>query len=281
MCKIVKLFILLILWSIILTICSKLILNEKIIVKDVILNIFNTNINNTYTGILWFLQSLIVLYIFYPILKVLHDKDKKVYNYLFIVLLISTVGINLLNLISQVENTIFSTNNIKLIYNYINKFQILYNSNFLVFFMLGGYIYELKEKFDEKKVTVKWILYAIIAWIIGIIFAYLMSKANKTLYANNFCYSAINMLIFLIAWFAITYRYTNKNRFYNKIIEKIGENSLGIYFLHILVIKVLNLVLTENLLIYRILKVICTLIISLSITVILKKIPIIKNIVKI
>ena len=128
---------LLIIWSLILTISIKIIYKEPLKISEVLKNVFVTDITNKYTGVLWFLQNLIMLYLIYPILKTVHDNDKKIYNYLFILLLISTSFINILDLISQLINAKYKFEPIRLIMSYISKFQVLYNRNFLVFFIVN------------------------------------------------------------------------------------------------------------------------------------------------
>lgn len=75
--KTLKIFAILVIWSIILTISIQLIYKEPLKIIGIIKNIFITDINNKYTGVLWFLQNLIALYLIYPVLKIVHDNDKK------------------------------------------------------------------------------------------------------------------------------------------------------------------------------------------------------------
>ncbi len=279
--KTLKIFAILILWSVILTIGTKLIYNEQLKISEIIKNIFITDINNKYTGVLWFLQNLISLYLIYPIIKIVHDKEQKVYNYLFVVILIFTMGCNLLNLISDLINTKIECNTINLITTYISKFQILYNRNFLIFFMLGGYLFENKEKFEDKKIRIKWIIIGITSWVIAFIFAVITSKLQNKTYMQNFSYGSIFMPLILIGIFAATYNYKSKEKWYNKIIETISKNSLGIYLIHIIIIRIVNSIYTEQLsLTFRIVKVITVLTLSLIITLIIRKIPKVKKIIE-
>ena len=184
--KTLKIFAILVIWSIILTISIQLIYKEPLKIIGIIKNIFITDINNKYTGVLWFLQNLIALYLIYPVLKIVHDNDKKVYNYFFIILLIFTMFTNLLSLISNLINTKIKFEGIKIIITYISKFQILYNRNFLIFFMLGGYLFENKEKFETKKVRIKWIIIGLAAWIMSYIYAIIISKLQNKTYIGSF-----------------------------------------------------------------------------------------------
>ena len=258
-----------------------MILKEPLKIIGIIKNIFITDINNKYTGVLWFLQNLIALYLIYPVLKIVHDNDKKVYNYFFIILLIFTMFTNLLSLISNLINTEIKFEGIKIIITYISKFQILYNRNFLIFFMLGGYLFENKEKFETKKVRIKWIIIGLAAWIMSYIYAIIISKLQNKTYIGSFNYESIFMPFILIGIFALTFNYKDKNHWYNKFIETVSKNSLGIYLIHIIIIRILNSVITETLPIgIRIIKVIFIFLVSLGLTLIIKKIPKINKIIE-
>lgn len=279
--KILKIFILLILWSIILTTVIKLIYQEPLKISEIIKNIFVIDINNKYTGVLWFLQSLIALYLIYPVLKILHDKDKNVYDYLFIVVLIFTMGTNLLSIISELINTKIKCNAINLVISYMSNFQVLYNRNFLIFFMFGGYLFENKEKFEERKTRRKWIVIGLVSWIIAFAFAVIISKSQNKTYMQNFNYGSIFMPFILIGIFAATYNYKSKEKWYNKIIETISKNSLGIYLIHIIIVRIISSLYTGQLsLPLRICKVIIVFIVSLMITLLIKKIPKVKKLVE-
>ena len=79
----------------------------------------------------------------------------------------------------------------------------------------------------------------------------------------------------------ITFNYKDKNHWYNKFIETVSKNSLGIYLIHIIIIRILNSVITETLPIgIRIIKVIFIFLVSLGVTLIIKKIPKINKIIE-
>lgn len=57
--KTLNIFVLLIIWSFVYVIISSLIFNNSIDIKNILKEVITTNIASKYTGILWFLQSLI------------------------------------------------------------------------------------------------------------------------------------------------------------------------------------------------------------------------------
>ena len=238
--KIIKIFILLITWSVICFVLKCLILQEKLSFMLILKNVLTTDINNTYTGYLWFLQNLIMLYLIYPILKYLYDNNKSIYNYLFIIVFISTVGINFINIISQCVIKMTNFDQLNMFVNYIKKFNIISNGYFLLFFMFGGYLYEKKEQFENKKKCVKFICIGGIAWGISFVYAYVMSKINNKLYSGSFNYNTIFMLFIMIGIFAISNLYKDNGHIYNKVVTCIGKNSLGIYLIHSIIIILLD-----------------------------------------
>lgn len=276
-----KIFILLILWSGIITVISQIIWKEELAINSIVNNILTTSIKNKYTGMLWFLQNLIVLYLMYPIIKSLHDSNKKLYNYFFIVLLISTVGINFLAMISNLIITMLKFKYIQSIIQYLNKFQITTNAYFLLFFMLGGYLFEKKEKFENKKVTIKWMIIGGLSWLFAFLYGFIISILQKRTCSESFNYYTIFMFLLLVSLFAITYKYHNKGKFLNKIIESIGKNSLGIYLIHALIIRILNQFIKGDVFWIKIMNMILVLFISLVVTVLIRRIPKINKIIEI
>lgn len=279
--KTLNIFIVLMIWSAIDIIAIKLILGESIQIKEIVKNIFLTDINNQYTGPLWFLQSLITLYIMFPILKVLHDNNKKVYNYFFIIVTVFTVGLSLIN---NILLTVDSKLKIDLCY-YFNTFFKNYNpirnGSFIFYFMLGGYLFEKREVFEKRKNRLIMFMIGIISWIAAFALAILMSKTTGKQVASNFNYSSIFMAAMMIGLYAITYKYVNKNHFYNKMIMDIGKNTLGIYLIHkILTIAGLS-VIKQNSYSQNLLFSIIIFITSYVLVKMIKRIPIIKKMIEI
>jgi len=273
--KILNIFILIIVWSVINIISIKYIKCESIQIKEVIKNILTTNINNIYTGPLWFLQNLIMLYLIFPVLKAVHDSNKRLYDYFFILVTIFTVGIQFINNILSIIDGIFKVN----LNNYITTFVLTYNpinnGSFIFYFMLGGYIFEKKEIFEKKKNRIIAFILSIICIIISYVMAISISKITNVLVPDNFNYCSIFTAVFIIGLYAISYKYVNKNNFYNKIIMDIGKNTLGIYFVH----KILIVLLYDYSIKYIFPMII--LLLSYIIVRIMKKIPIIKKLIEI
>ena len=260
--KTLKIFIILLIWCIIDIITIKLLRNENINIKNIIENVMLTDISNTYTGTLWFLQNLIMLYLVFPVLKVLHDENKKIYNYLFIIVGIFTVGLKFVNSILIIVQDM---SNIKIaIYfsTFFSKYNPIQNGSFLFFFMLGGYIFEKKEILEIKKNRIYCVLIGIISIGLAFLLGVITSKVSKHMVSDSFNYCTIFTGPIIILMFTIFYKWNEKDKIYNKLIMDIGKNSLGIYLVHKIVIVFFP---------------ICILITSYLIIKIIRKIPIIKK----
>ena len=171
---------------------------------------------------------------------------------------------------------------LSLITSYIKKFNILSNSQFLMFFMFGGYLYEKKDRFIENNIKIKYIIIGLISWLLSFIYAYAMSRVNNKTYSNSFNYNSIFMIFIMTGIFAITNFYIDKGCFYNKMITSISKNSLGIYLIHKIVIDIINVYfpILNTMFMLRVTKIAFVLIISWWITLLLNKIPKIKELVK-
>lgn len=276
-------FLLLIIWSFIYVVISSLIYNIPINMKNVFLEVITTNISSKYTGILWFLQNFIALYLLFPILKVLHDNNKKIYNYSFIIISIFTVGTNFLYLTNNIIECKTSWNGLKYLLSYISKFNIITNGYFVFYFMLGGYIFEhrnkLKFNVNDKKI-IAIIILGVLAWLLAITYGIYISHIQRKMINDTFNYSTIFLCITILGVYCLTSNYQNTGNLINRIIESIGKNSLGIYLVHMLVIRALKSIqFQQNLFIQRFGFLLLVFIISYIIVVLVKKIPYINKII--
>lgn len=280
--KTLKIFELLIIWSILYIILETILQKGQLSVELIFKNVLTTSINNKYTGILWFLQNLIMLYLIYPILKYLYDTNKQLYNYLFVIVIVSSVGLNFIDMINSAIIKITNFEKLSLITTYINKFNILSNCQFLMFFMLGGFLYEKKDMFIENKTKIKYIIIALISWIVSFSYALGMSYLNNKTYSSSFNYASMFMIFIIIGIFAITNFYEDKGYFYNKIVTYVGKNSLGIYLTHKIITDIISIYIPKlnTGIELRCMKVVLVLIFSVIITWLLEKNTITKWIIK-
>jgi len=280
--KTLNIFILLIIWSVINIISIKYIKCESIKFNEVIKEVLTTSINSQYTGPLWFLQNLIMLYLIFPILKVLHDNNKKIYDYLFWVISIFVIVIPMINNLLVIIESCINKNLYGYFNEFVSKYNPIINGSFIFYLMLGGYLFEIKKIFEKRKNRIITFLIGIASWGISFGIAILISKVTGIMVPSSFNYSSIFMVSIIIGLYAITYKYENRNRFYNKIVLDIGKNTLGIYLVHNILTVIGKCVMknnnySENNVLFPIIVFIC----SYIIVRVIKKIPIVKKSVEI
>lgn len=240
--KIIKVFFIMIFWGIINVIVFSLIRNEDLSVNKIIKETLNLKFTHLYSGHLWFLQSLICLYIFFPIIKIVHDSNKKVYNYLAITVIFFSVGINFLNSICQLICKLSNIENLSaMILNNFNKINPYINNMFLCYFILGGIVFEKKNIFENKRNVFYIVMLGLLSWIIAIAFGYTMSKLNNKTYTENFNYNQIYLVVTIIGLYALSTLYINKNNnILNRFITSVGKNTMGIYLIHCILLEILK-----------------------------------------
>ena len=240
--KVIKVFFIMIFWGIINVIVFSLIRNETLSINKIIKETLNLKFTHLYSGHLWFLQNLISLYIFFPIIKIVHDSNKKVYNYLAITMIFFSVGINFLNSICQLICKLSNIENLSaMILNNFNKINPYINNMFLCYFIIGGIVFEKKNLFENKKNVFYAVMLGLISWIIAITFGYTMSKLNNKTYTENFNYNQIYLIITIIGLYALSTLYINKNNnLLNRFITSVGKNTMGIYLIHCIILEILK-----------------------------------------
>ena len=240
--KVIKVFFIMIFWGIINVIVFSLIRNETLSINKIIKETLNLKFTHLYSGHLWFLQNLISLYIFFPIIKIVHDSNKKVYNYLAITMIFFSVGINFLNSICQLICKLSNIENLSaMILNNFNKINPYINNMFLCYFIIGGIVFEKKNLFENKKNVFYAVMLGLISWIIAIAFGYTMSKLNNKTYTENFNYNQIYLIITIIGLYALSTLYINKNNnLLNRFITSVGKNTMGIYLIHCIILEILK-----------------------------------------
>lgn len=238
--KIVHFLLLLIVWSFLMIIGGMVVRQEETISLEIILTyFFNTSVWAKYTGVLWFLQSLIGLYLVMPVLKVLYDGNYKYFKYLFYVVAFFTVGIDAIEMLIDLLALVAYSEVALLIPGYLERFSIFSDGYFVLYAMLGGMLLKHKESIEKKRV-----------------------------------------LFLLVGWYAATLSYQNQGKWYHKVISSIGENTLGIYFLHIFVIAIVRMILPYESFGVRVVQWGIAFVASWIGSLIMKKIPVVKELVR-
>ena len=71
--------------------------NEPLTISSLLRYILNTAVGSKYTGVLWFLQGLVAVYLIFPVLWHIYHEHYKVFAYIFVILFIFSEGYNRIN----------------------------------------------------------------------------------------------------------------------------------------------------------------------------------------
>lgn len=233
---------------------------------------------------LWFLQALVCVYLLYPLIKEIYDKeDKSILKYFLGIAFIFTFGNVILNDILNITYGILGINRVNL-FNNFNVFRGFYGYT-IVYFILGAIILEKlrnNTKVNLKVMSALFFIGMTTLFLYGIMMSKLSSQVYDTVWNG---YDTIMTLVICISIFGLSFLCKDKFNKYEKMIQIIGENTLGIYFIHRFVGEVLRPY-YATLPFYRdvlpnILFGLIVMFVSLGITLILKKVPLINRLFKI
>lgn len=290
--KIVKVVILIFAWAVITLLALMVIKGNSYTVSD-FMHAIATWENGTVNH-LWFLHTLVCLYILFPVMKAVYDmKDQKILRYLLIVIFIFTFGNVLLNMGANILESICGVNYIEGHgVEFFNCFQFLdgFYAYSIVYFILGGLIFKkltAAKEIPAKEILVKEIpakaMTGIFAAGLVVLFLYgvMMSRANGYLYDTVWeGYDTVMALAMCTAVFLLCYRLQDKLGRLSGLISAIGQNTLGIFFVHRIVWECIKpffvrFDISMNIVV-NLLFAVVILLISLGIVLLLKKIPGIK-----
>lgn len=226
---------------------------------DFINGLLNNNINN----IFWFFYIIIALYVATPILSYLAVNKK--YDLLFYIVLVYFVVNSILIYFNQIFN---------LKINLMNVNQPLLTSTYVGYFIMG---YLIHKNYFNRNTENLIMLSGLLALGIALVMAIIHPQLKTT--------STTGLIVFLysVALFIGIKRIINRITFSEKTIKlfsTVSAANLGVYLMHPLFIKILDklLAINENSLIHIYLYPFLIYFICVFLTIILKKVPVLKNI---
>lgn len=235
---------------------------------------------------LWFLGALVCIYVIFPVLKVVYDNNRRVFYYFITMCTIFTFGNVLLNEIGTVFLTLVLNKTTTLqgfnFFNMFNPFWGIYGYAF-VYFCAGGCFGNIKDKIQHIE-----------SWKRNVITIFVMLICCLGLWGMGICYSRVSSQMWDVVWSGYDTLFTFGNvicifvlclnlKKDNKIIHIISCNTLGIYFIHELIIHLTRKRIEQYDILcnvpFNILYAIIILVISLLIALMMKKIPLIRRLV--
>lgn len=236
--KTIRLVFLTLFWAVVISVFTMIIRNDYLTWLQWIKVIFywreDWNIN-----ILWYLAILVSIYLIFPILKCVYDYQFRYFVYFTLLIGLSTIGntsaIYVFNLVRFL--TIGGHNIVTYeLASLFNPFRDMYYFAFF-YFCLGGLLYRYENQL-KKWVTNRKKWFALILLLLsstlfgglGIVFSQHTGNIWNVLWFNM---DSITNLCNVCCFFVLTANY-HKDW---KIIHHIGQNTLGIYLIHMILIE--------------------------------------------
>ena len=287
--KTFKLFVLAFIWGFLSALFAQFVIHkgEHVDLKEFILILVSLKIG--WNNHIWYLQTLIVLYLLFPFLKNSFDYSRSIFKYAVVMVFVIVMGCNFLSEIvtillgRHIEN-----------YNFLGAYNPIRfeQSHSLMYFLIGGAAGSYHNKLlgllnKRMSYLLPCSLFAIIcsSILLGLYGIY-VSKLDDSVWDNVWNgYGTIFTLSNVLLFYVASLPYYFKGNIINIFIRIVSCNTLGIYFLQDFYTKVFNKFCKPYLATYGLIddyieKIICCLIIMLLClltTLTIKRIPIIKK----
>lgn len=279
--KVLKIIALTVIWGLITLLALSFIWQKPLSVVELVKGSFF--LKKDWNEHLWFLGTLVILYIFYPLLQIAFNTNKPAFYFVFVCVMLFTFGNTLVgNILTAASYFLGKFNKTNFRDNYwgiFNPFKGIYGYA-IGYFMLGGILLQYKDVLASRRNRNLAIAGLAISITIFFLYAVLVSVRNGEMWDNVwYGYDAIFTLLNVVFIFIISLRYQSTGRL-GTVISLVGQNSLGIYFIHIILG---NLILPyySQLAFFtstwaNLIFVLIILLSSLGATLLLKKVPVVK-----
>ena len=243
--KALRMFALLLVWCVILTVAGLRLEPEPqpVTLQSLLYHIFWTQVGSQYTGAYWFLQNMLAVYLMYPVLRAVWDRRDRLFEYMFAAVFAFTVGLGTIGLVRDYASAYCDVNLLSEGLNFLYRFSPVTNGPvgtgwYLFYFLLGGMVLKHQETIRRRRALFS--LLGLLSWAGALAYAYTLSRKVGWLYNPAFNYGSITMTLFLVGFFALTIPYRNRGNLAQRFIAGVGKNTLGIYLTHFLFIFVAN-----------------------------------------
>lgn len=231
--KIIRLILLTIIWALFLMTIYMIIKNNPINIKTIIESILSLDITWS-MNIFWFMGALICIYILFPALKSMFDTNKKAYIFFVITCSIFTFGYTIVNHLIILSN--YNYNNIDVSFiTMFNPFRGIYGYSF-VYFCVGGLLYNYENKILSIKnrnivCIIGLLICCTLLFLLGVYYTKYVDRKIYDVVWNG--YDTIFTFFNCIFIYILCLNFTKNCSF----ITNISKNTLGIFFIHGLIIK--------------------------------------------
>lgn len=235
--KIVKLVILTIIWAVITLCILQVVRGHYFSIAEFIEALWF--LKDGWINHLWYMGALICIYFFFPLLKNAYDTNIRMLFYFTTICTVFTIGNTSINQFGTVCANLFFGKSISIegvnFFNIFNPFRGIRGYSF-VYFCIGGVAYYFQNKIDKistrNRNTIS--LLAIFLSCLGLfVTGCCYSKIKGSLWDvvwNG--YDTIFTLINVICIYVLSLNWKKDSR----IIRAISSNTLGVYFIHGIII---------------------------------------------
>lgn len=240
--KTIKIIGLTIVWGIITIIILSINRGETMTLKTIFSYLYN--LQKDWVDHLWFMQTLTIIYIFFPLFYLAFKKDKRYYYFFLVFVFLITCFNNLLGMGAILLS--MSTNTIPLNdytwFNFFSSFNPLASvsgSVTILYFLLGGLYFSNLERFKFRSASL---------WAIGILF---LSTSILLVFGVRFSIAlgevwdvawgggeSIFTVFNVLAITTLALNYKAKS-WYGKLIRLISDYTLIIYLTHMIIAEFL------------------------------------------
>lgn len=283
--RIKKVLFLLLIWSILLVLSQVLIQQSSLTLSGVLRFVLGTRIGSQYTGVLWFLQALLGLYILFPFVKSVFDSNGQIRKIAIATVIVMAVGVALIGQVVPVFTTLLPSHWQDVLRELGSWFACLNpfaNVGALLFFMVGGFV--RRHVYDCGLSSNRWIVLGLIAYLFVLVWGVFASILSGKLLGVGMLSSALGGPLVTLGWFALAmgpFSKWGEVGFLRCAITSLGSATMGIYLLHIPVITALGRLWTPGSFGERFLFALGVLVISWVLTIIIKHIPGVRRLVAI
>lgn len=198
-------------------------------------------------GHFWFMKALIALYLVFPVLKICFDspKGKIALGILLACVMVLTVGVNFLDTFSNMLSFYFGlprapTEN-------IGQLSLFGNYGYTLIYFIGGGLLAANRRVITTKAQGKLIPFSLMLFGLSWIALFMVQRfqavsTGVAFYVQDGYWNVFVVLMTLSAFLVLTCIDTQKKGI-RKVVESIGNNTLGIYFVHMISLTIASMVL--------------------------------------
>lgn len=268
-----KVLLLLVSWSLILAVLGSVINGTELTLGSIWQLFINTKTGSAYTGVMWFMQAMLALYLVYPLLKSIYDSSEKIFNYVFLIVWFFTSGISAIAMGVTVQEILLPDRTLASeALAWLGRMNPIANGSFVLFFVLGGMIKRYEDRIRNNRTAC--IICGVFAFLASLVWCVTISFATGDLVSPSFDYSSIFTPFILVALYCVFSAYKGNHAY--GFVRSIGSNTLGIYFLHMIFIWLISPYFVGAALAQRIIELFLVFLLSYIASFVLAKTPVLR-----